>query len=124
MRPKRRGPTAKCSFGRRLKTSAPGLLLGLLADGATVDEDEVGRVLRRDLLMAGRDEQRRDRLRVAHVHLAAVGVDEKLHFLFRTTSVSKRAVRGNMLNHWTDATSYDRVISRRSRTSVAGSQLT
>ena len=58
---------------------ADGLFLGLLADGAAVDEDEFGRVLRRDLLMARRDKQRRDRLRVAHVHLTAVGMDQELH---------------------------------------------
>ena len=92
----------------------------LLAAG----HDKLGVRLVLCLDMPGRKKQRLDRFRVADVHLAAVGMDQELHFFFSTTSVSNRAVRGNMLNQRTDSMSYPRQIVLRSRISVAGSHET
>ena len=56
---------------------ADRLLLGLLADGAGVDEDDVRLVLRRGLGEARGAEPARQEVRVADVHLAAVGMDRE-----------------------------------------------
>ena len=52
-------------------------LFGFLADRAGVDEDDVGFVLRRGLREARGAEPARQEVRVADVHLAAVGVDRE-----------------------------------------------
>ena len=54
---------------------ADHLLLGALADRARVDDDEIGRLERRRLLAAGREQPTGHLLRVAAVHLAAQGPD-------------------------------------------------
>ena len=56
---------------RQLSLPADDLLLRALADRAGVDDDEVGRVHRRRLVAAGRQEATGHLLRVAAVHLAA-----------------------------------------------------
>ena len=58
---------------------AEGLVLGLGADAAGVDDDDVGGVLVGGAGVAARLQQGADGLAVAHVHLAAVGVDVEEH---------------------------------------------
>ena len=77
--------------GDQVADLADGLLLGLLADGAAVHDHEVGVVFARRLLVPGGDKQRLGRLRVAHVHLAAVCVYVELHRKGVTRTSSSRA---------------------------------
>ena len=56
--------------------SFPDLLLGVLADGAGVEEDDVRHPLVLSQLVPGRAQQTLHDLRVARVHLAPVRLDE------------------------------------------------
>ena len=62
---------------RKLGQTAPDALLGVVADRAGVDQDDIGLAdaVRIDIAFALHE--RNDDLRVADVHLAAVGLDEK-----------------------------------------------
>jgi len=62
---------------------ALGLALGLLADAAGVEEQNVRRLLGVDHGMARLDQHSGQRFGVALVHLAAVGFDMDLHEIFK-----------------------------------------
>ena len=66
--------------GDEVPRLADGLLLGLLPDGATVDDDKLRVVFANRLFVPCGKKQRFDGFRVADVHLAAVRMDVKLHF--------------------------------------------
>ena len=71
------GAGAAAASGAEQAELSERLLLGLLADGAGVDEDDVRLVLRRGLGEARGAEPARQEVRVADVHLAAVGMDRE-----------------------------------------------
>src|SRR4029077_9820744 len=63
---------------------AKRLLLGHVAHAAGIEQNDIGLRLATDLLVAAGNERMRDLLRVALVHLATVGLDEKFRHGSRT----------------------------------------
>ena len=76
-RPAFRHPTEHSHFAERL-------LLRHVAHAAGIEQNNIGLRLATDPLIAAGNERMRDLLRVALVHLAAVGLDEKFRHGSRT----------------------------------------
>src|SRR5215469_18966277 len=86
------------------------LLLGLIADGAGVIEDQVGIFFALNLTVALGDERPHDLFRVVEVHLATEGFDVK-RFLLSTHAIPKRSVYRGIQSEASNVTSVAEIMA-------------